>query len=89
MNISRRAYKYRTYPTIEQKQLLARSFGCVRMVYNDTLRYRTDAFYKDNIKVIPSEAEKRLVELKKQISFLKRSICCDTSTNLERPTASI
>ena len=71
MNKSKRAYKYRIYPTIEQKQLLAQSFGCVRMVYNNTLRYRTDAFYKDNIKVSPSDAEKRLVELKKEYPFLK------------------
>ncbi|RCV89602.1 helix-turn-helix domain-containing protein [Halomonas rituensis] len=41
-----RAYKYRFYPTPEQEILLARTFGCVRFVWNAVLRYRTDAFYQ-------------------------------------------
>ncbi|HZU02091.1 MAG TPA: helix-turn-helix domain-containing protein [Ktedonobacteraceae bacterium] len=28
------AYQYRVYPTKEQEQILARTFGCVRYVYN-------------------------------------------------------
>jgi putative transposase len=28
------AYKFRFYPTEEQQQLLAKTFGCVRYVYN-------------------------------------------------------
>ena len=43
----KRAYKERFYPTTEQETLLAQSFGCARFVYNNTLRYRTDAYYKD------------------------------------------
>ena len=30
-------YQYRTYPTDQQRNLLARVFGCVRVVYNDAL----------------------------------------------------
>jgi putative transposase len=41
------------------------------MVYNNILRFRTDAFYKENIKVSPSDAEKRLIELKKEFTFLQ------------------
>ena len=29
-----KAYKYRIYPTDEQKVLFAKTFGCVRYVYN-------------------------------------------------------
>ncbi|WP_143091162.1 helix-turn-helix domain-containing protein, partial [Anoxybacillus pushchinoensis] len=29
-----RAYKYRLYPNEEQKIQLAKTFGCVRFVYN-------------------------------------------------------
>ncbi len=29
-----RTYKYRIYPTEEQKQVLEMHFGCVRYVYN-------------------------------------------------------
>ncbi|MGE6512499.1 helix-turn-helix domain-containing protein, partial [Vreelandella aquamarina] len=31
--MTKRAYKYRFYPTPEQAELLAQTFGCVRFVY--------------------------------------------------------
>ena len=40
---TKRAYKERFYPTPEQTLLLAQSFGCARFVYNNTLKFRTDA----------------------------------------------
>jgi len=33
-------YKYRLYPTAEQENYLARTFGCVRVVFNHTLQAR-------------------------------------------------
>jgi hypothetical protein len=33
-------YRYRLYPAPGQQQMLARSFGCARVVYNDCLRLR-------------------------------------------------
>ncbi|MHB1681781.1 MAG: helix-turn-helix domain-containing protein, partial [Bacilli bacterium] len=45
--MTQRAYKYRFYPTDEQAQQLAQTFGCVRYVYNWGLRLKTDAYYKD------------------------------------------
>ena len=38
-----RACKERFYPTPEQALLLAQSVGCARFVYNNTLKFRTDA----------------------------------------------
>jgi putative transposase len=35
-------YRYRLEPTAEQRQALARAFGCARVVYNDALRLRED-----------------------------------------------
>lgn len=40
----KRAYKYRFYPTPEQADLLSRTFGCVRVVYNKALEERTRAW---------------------------------------------
>ena len=37
-------WTFRCYPTSEQEQHLARTFGCVRFVWNWALRARTDAF---------------------------------------------
>lgn len=41
-----KAYRYRCYPTPDQMQNLARTFGCVRYVYNRSLKYRQDAWYE-------------------------------------------
>jgi putative transposase len=41
--IVKRAYQYRFYPTPEQAEELARTFGCVRLVYNKALEERTRA----------------------------------------------
>ncbi|MFJ8966124.1 RNA-guided endonuclease InsQ/TnpB family protein [Lentzea sp. NPDC102401] len=40
----KRAFKYRFYPTDVQAAELARTFGCVRMVYNLALQARTEAW---------------------------------------------
>jgi len=37
-------YNYRLYPTSGQQQALARAFGCARVVFNDGLRARREAF---------------------------------------------
>ena len=42
MSLIKRAYRYRCYPTAEQRQVLARTFGCCRWVYNQALARKTD-----------------------------------------------
>jgi transposase len=37
-------YRYRLYPDAAQRDALARAFGCARVVYNDGLRLRQEAF---------------------------------------------
>jgi putative transposase len=68
----KKAYKYRFYPDEEQTLLLAQTFGCVRYVYNEILRYRTDAYYaaKESVSYIGANA--RLTALKKlaELAFL-------------------
>jgi putative transposase len=63
------AYKYRFYPTDEQKQILARTFGCVRFVYNWALRKKTDAFYKDHQRLYYKDLSAMLPDLKKQEAY--------------------
>src|ERR1700680_4380832 len=62
----KRAYKYRFYPTEEQKHILARTFGCCRYVYNWALRLRTDAYYKENRRLSSNDVSAALTQLKKQ-----------------------
>ena len=70
--MTKRAYKYRFYPTPEQEQILAQTFGCVRFVYNSVLRWRTDAFYQQQLKVGYVEANAQLSRMKKdpELAFL-------------------
>ena len=57
-------YRFRFYPTVEQEQILAQTFGCVRYVYNWALRLRTDAWHGGKrVNYIASSAA--LTELKK------------------------
>src|SRR6266851_4092934 len=61
-----RAYKYRFYPTDEQKQILAQTFGCCRFVYNWALRQRTDAYYQRGERLYYEGTAQQLTQLKKQ-----------------------
>ncbi len=65
----KRAYKYRWYPTDEQKRILARTFGCARFVYNWALRLRTDAYYQEQKRVSYDETSALLTALKKQPEY--------------------
>lgn len=62
----KRAYRYRFYPTEEQKQILAKTFGCVRYVYNWGLRLKTDAYYSDGKRLYYKDLSAHLTELKRQ-----------------------
>jgi len=62
----KRAYTYRFYPTEEQKRILAHTFGCCRYVYNWALRKRTDAYYKDGVRLYYKDLSALLPELKQQ-----------------------
>ncbi|MGM0926580.1 MAG: RNA-guided endonuclease InsQ/TnpB family protein [Pseudomonadota bacterium] len=61
-----RAYRYRFTPTSEQADQLARTFGCVRYVYNHFLRERTDAWFERQERMGYSATAKALTALKKQ-----------------------
>ena len=58
-------YRFRAYPTPQQAQMLARTFGCVRVVYNDCLRLRRDA-HAAGEKLSDTEVQRRVITLAKQ-----------------------
>lgn len=73
----KRAYKYRFYPTTEQAELLARTFGSVRFVYNSVLRWRTGVFQQHQEKIGYAQANARLTALKQdpELAFLSEVSC--------------
>jgi putative transposase len=65
----KRAYRFRFYPTGEQAAVLSRTFGCVRVVWNDALRHRTDAWFDRQERVNYNATSARLTALKKAEGF--------------------
>jgi len=63
--MSKRAYKYRFYPTPEQGHNLACTFGCCRFVYNWALRLRTTAYFEQGQKLYYNDLSAALTALKK------------------------
>ena len=55
--IVNKAYKFRLYPNAEQRVLLAKTFGCVRFIYNKMLADRIEYYRltKQNLKNTPAQ----------------------------------
>lgn len=62
----KRAFKYRFYPTDEQAAELARTFGCLRKVYNLALAVRTEAWYTRGERVNYNATSAMLTAWKKE-----------------------
>ena len=61
-----RAYKYRLYPNKEQSQMFAKTFGCVRFIWNNMLNDSNDFYCATDTLFIPTPAK-----YKSDYSFLK------------------
>ncbi len=72
-----RAYKYRFKPTAEQENLLRRTMGCVRLVYNKALSAKTKAWYENQKRISYSKTSSLLTGWKKteDLSFLNEVSC--------------
>ena len=72
-----KAYRYRFFPTTEQENLLRRTMGCVRLVYNKALDARTKAWYERQERVQYKETSSLLTDWKKteDLDFLNEVSC--------------
>ena len=69
-----KAYKYRIYPDNEHKVQLAKTSGCCRFVYNQTLAYRKNAYEKEKKSVSRTDCNNYCNrELKKAYEWLKEA----------------
>ena len=66
-----RAIKYELNPTKAQKTLIRQSCGCCRKVYNVMLDRKISAYKEDGTSLSKYELINQLVELKKELPFLK------------------
>ena len=73
MPVKNKAYKFRIYPDDKQKNILARTFGCVRFVYNYYLDKKIKRYEEDKTSISYTECAKELARIKQteEYSFLK------------------
>ncbi|MDB9493684.1 RNA-guided endonuclease TnpB family protein [Spirulina major CS-329] len=67
--MTQKAYRYRFYPTAEQENLLRRTLGCTRLVYNRALFARTEGWYERQERIGYKETSALLTEWKKEEEF--------------------
>jgi len=67
--VANKGYKFRLYPTSEQKAYLAKCFGCSRFVYNHFLRLTTDAYAESKKHLRYGSTAKLLTALKKDEQY--------------------
>ena len=60
-----KAYKFRIYPNVEQQELIAKHFGCVRHVFNWGLAEKKSHYEQTQKNLSRSELQKRIVKAKK------------------------
>ena len=77
--IQNRAYKYRLYPTAEQKIFFAKNFGCCRFLYNRMLADKI-SYYEENqtmLKCTPAQYKKEFSWLKEADSLALANVQLD------------
>ena len=65
-----KAYKYRLYPTSEQKVLLAKTFGCCRWFYNFALNLTNETYKTTGKGLSRNQIINKLPQLKKEKDWL-------------------
>ena len=66
-----RAYKYRIYPNKKQQELIQKTFGCCRFVYNYYLDKRIQAYKDNKTSLNYYDCANDLTNLKREFEWLK------------------
>lgn len=66
-----KAHRYRIYPNKKQKELLAKTFGCCRFVYNYYLNARINMYEESKTTMTYNMCSSDLTQLKKTYEWLK------------------
>ena len=69
--MAEKAYKYRIYPNKKQQELIQKTFGCTRFVYNYYLNKRKEMYENDKTTFTYNMCSKDLTSLKKDLEWLK------------------
>jgi len=66
-----KAFRYRIYPNKKQQELIQKTFGCSRFVYNYFLGIRIKEYENNKKSVGYNDTSKMLTSLKKELEWLK------------------
>lgn len=69
--LQHKAYKFRIYPTEEQKILIAKTIGCSRFVFNHFLAEWNDTYKATGKGLTYNSCSSQLTQLKKELVWLK------------------
>ena len=71
-----KAYKLRIYPIDFQRELLEKTFGCTRYIYNNFLAERKNKYEESKTRISVYEQLKELTDLKKEKEWLREIDSC-------------
>lgn len=71
INSVNKSYKYRIYPTKKQMELIEKTFGCCRYVYNMYLNKRIETYNSEKRTFTYNDCAKDLTLQKKKLTWLK------------------
>lgn len=77
--VAEKSYKYRIYPNKKQQELIRKTFGCTRYVYN----YYLDKRKTDKTNYTYVKCAKDLTQLKKELEWLKEVDSVGLQTSLK------
>lgn len=66
-----KAYKYRLYPNKVQENLIQKTFGCSRFVYNYYLDKRVELYNNEHKTMSYYDCSKNLIDLKQELQWLR------------------
>lgn len=67
------SYKFRLYPNREQENLILRTFGCCRFVFNHFLAQRQEQYRETGMSLTRFQQDKSLTTLKQELPWLKEA----------------
>ena len=81
--VAEKSYKYRIYPNKKQQELIRKTFGCARYVYNYYLDKRKKLYETDKTTYTYVKCAKDLTQLKKEFEWLKEVDSVGLQTSLK------
>lgn len=78
-----RAYKFRLYPNRSQRELISKTFGCSRFVYNYFLSRKIELYKSTGEGLSNTQCSRLLTELKSELTWLKEVDKCALQNSLK------